>query len=857
MRHDGQLGVVWTIVLCGLLCATGPTFAAVTASEIDEAVAATCTYEYGQSPKVLQAVEKLVQETHGNAELRACLEQELAKEIGSDATFAGKQFACRMLWIIGTEAWAPALGKMLVGDDERAAEAACYALSRHPSPAVDTALRDALGKARGSGPVAVINLLGDRRDAQGVVTIGVLAESEEDAVADAAIVALGKIATEQAVGVLAEIRKGGNVERSAAASHAALQCAQELAGRGKPAEARALYEQLAGPGEPLHIRRGALLGRIALGGPEAISQVLSSLRGEDDALKAAAIASVRVMRGENVSKLFADELAGLPAREQVLLIEALVDHGDPVVRGAITRASEHPEAPVRIAALKGLGVLGDASSVAVLARTAVGENAAEAAVAAMSLRMLEGDGVDAAIVEVMGVSEADLRAALIDVLADRGCAGAVPALLREAAGENGDVCTAAFKALGRLAEPAELPVLVELLVNLKAEAALPDAERAVGSVARKIAGESKRADAVLAALNATDQPGVRCSLLRVLGRVANDPAYEALVDAVNSDDAEVRDAGVRALASWPDGRAEHVLLDVFENTRDDTHRVLALRGYLRLLGLAEDRVAQETVRKYMDAMDHARRPEEKKLVLSGLANVKHPDALKAAQACLDDSGVAEEAALAATKIARATIGTDREQVRAAMVKLLAVSKDEDLRGQAEEILRRVDKFGDCISAWQVAGPYTQEGKKYDQLFDIPFGPEEPGAKGVAWRVLPAGTDAEHPCILDLLEAIGGDQRVAYALTWVHSEADQPARLELGSDDGVKAWLNGRLVHANNAARAVIPYTDNADVTLSRGWNSLLLKITQNNGPWGFCARICRPDGTRLEDIRVDCMHKGD
>jgi len=143
------------------------------------------------------------------------------------------------------------------------------------------------------------------------------------------------------------------------------------------------------------------------------------------------------------------------------------------------------------------------------------------------------------------------------------------------------------------------------------------------------------------------------------------------------------------------------------------------------------------------------------------------------------------------------------------------------------------------------------------LFDVAFEPEKPGAKGVAWRPLPAGTDPKRPWILDLLKAIGGHQRVAYALTWVHSDKPQAARLELGSDDGVKAWLNGRLVHANNAARAAQPYTDRAEVTLRAGWNPLLLKITQNDSPWEFCARIRGRDGKRLDGIRVDAAHEGD
>jgi len=121
---------------------------------------------------------------------------------------------------------------------------------------------------------------------------------------------------------------------------------------------------------------------------------------------------------------------------------------------------------------------------------------------------------------------------------------------------------------------------------------------------------------------------------------------------------------------------------------------------------------------------------------------------------------------------------------------------------------------------------------------------------ISWA-LPVGFDPKQPWRFDLLKFLGGEQRVAYVRTRVHSEREQPARLELGTDDGVKAWLNGRLVHANNVARPLAVGSDTAEVTLQPGWNTLLLKITQNNLGWEFCARLIGRDGARLEGVRLN------
>ncbi len=119
--------------------------------------------------------------------------------------------------------------------------------------------------------------------------------------------------------------------------------------------------------------------------------------------------------------------------------------------------------------------------------------------------------------------------------------------------------------------------------------------------------------------------------------------------------------------------------------------------------------------------------------------------------------------------------------------------------------------------------------------------------------MPAGTDPKRPWILDLLKLYPGDSRAAYVRTWIHSEIKQTALLEIGSDDGVKAWLNGKLVHANSIARAAIPGSDRTSIALKKGANKLMLKITQNVSRWEFCARLRSANGKKPALIAADCF----
>ena len=74
---------------------------------------------------------------------------------------------------------------------------------------------------------------------------------------------------------------------------------------------------------------------------------------------------------------------------------------------------------------------------------------------------------------------------------------------------------------------------------------------------------------------------------------------------------------------------------------------------------------------------------------------------------------------------------------------------------------------------------------------------------------------------------------------------------LGSDDGVKAWLNGNLVHGNNVDRGLVVDQDMALVGLKKGTNELLLKVTQGGGGWAVAARIVAMDGLPIAGLRAE------
>jgi hypothetical protein len=103
-----------------------------------------------------------------------------------------------------------------------------------------------------------------------------------------------------------------------------------------------------------------------------------------------------------------------------------------------------------------------------------------------------------------------------------------------------------------------------------------------------------------------------------------------------------------------------------------------------------------------------------------------------------------------------------------------------------------------------------------------------------WAVL----EAEYNAIdLTQLHETENVYNIAYLLAQIEMPEDREAVLGVGSDDAVKVWLNGELVHENWVIRGVGVDNDRVAVHFREGTNQLVLKIQNTGGPWGFCCRL--------------------
>ena len=82
-----------------------------------------------------------------------------------------------------------------------------------------------------------------------------------------------------------------------------------------------------------------------------------------------------------------------------------------------------------------------------------------------------------------------------------------------------------------------------------------------------------------------------------------------------------------------------------------------------------------------------------------------------------------------------------------------------------------------------------------------------------------------------------DYTVAYAYSEIVSPDDREILFALGSDDGIKVWVNGDVVHENHRARGLHYDQDRVVVKLKAGNNRVLVKVDEGVGAWGFALRL--------------------
>lgn len=628
-------------------------------------------YEFGRSRVVLSGLE---------AEIRTApperlqeIESKLIEILESPkATYAGKLFVCRMLRRVGSEKAVLPLSRLLY--DEKLSDPARFALQGLPCPEAGDVLLQSLDTLKGDLRIGVIGSLAQRKDWRAVPKIAPWIRSDDLELAGACISALGRIGGIDGARVLGHLEAPGELRD--ARDDALLMCADHLLEENEPA-AKAIYRDLAEKDNPAMTRIAAYRGLLMAAGEEAPTLLLAMLIDEDPKVRRTAGRFINEVPGNEVGTELSGQLPALPEDAQVLVLEAFAVRGDRATLPAAAAAVNSEIVAVRVAAVNAVGALGGADHVELLAQTAVLEGE-DGDAALHGLCRLNGEGVDEAILDSLEANAGAIRAALITAMKERRCPGAVETFLEFAEDPDPEVRRASIEGLQALASEWHIYSLLNLLKSAQDEDDREGLEDAVLSTLNRFEDQEKRAKYLLAYLEEAPDlaPAARKSLIVMLGRLPCEQSLQALYDAAQRDEEEVRDAAVRALAEWPDATPMAFLFEVARTTVDESLHALLFDGYLRMANLAKDRDPEERRRIYENALALARTHEEKARTLEASAEAADFWVLGFLKPFRQDPSLREDAEAALKKVQAALARTVSHDAKGCPVRLVHPYEDK-------------------------------------------------------------------------------------------------------------------------------------------------------------------------------------
>jgi HEAT repeat protein len=642
------------VLVVSLLVVAGVVQAAEDSSaKISAAIRTAQNWKDGDPAGDLSYLSAAVVTAAQNAEKNKAMEQLMIQGLAGAKTRAGRDFFCRQLVVVGSEAAVAELAKLLT--DAESSHMARYALARIPGPAANAALLETLDKVDEKLKVGMVHSLGVRRCRQSVDKIAAFLDgSHEPDLVVASLVALSRIDSEAAVAAVAKARESVPAKLKMAATDAYLNCVARMVQQGKAAEAVAIYRKLFAAEESTMCRIAALTGLVAAQKEQSVPTVISALADRDAGVRRAAASALRYVPGAEAGQAIIGSLFAQGEDVQVMLLAVLADRRDAAALPAILKAAESANPAVRLAALAALATLGDASVVPMLAgRAATAKDPAEQQAARNSLNNLRGNAVNAAIARQLGDGQPGVRIEAARSLAARGAVDQSAALFRAAEDKQAALAIEALKALRALTKAEQIPALVKLLAAVKNAAVRGEAENTVVTVAATTPAGKNPAEPVLAALPGAAEPEARASLIRVLGRTAHASALPILEASVKDSRAEVKDAAIRALADWPTGEPAKVVWAIATDPSSSrVHRIVALRGYVNMIAKQAQATDDQILDDYARSLELASRVEDKQLILSKLALVRHRRALEMTQRLSSDPALKQSAEAAIASIQR-------------------------------------------------------------------------------------------------------------------------------------------------------------------------------------------------------------
>jgi hypothetical protein len=458
------------------------------------------------------------------------------------------------------------------------------------------------------------------------------------------------------------------------------------------AAAAPLYDRLCAAGAPRQFRAGAARGSILCRGKQAAARLVALLRGSDDDLRDGALWAARHdLPGAETTRALTLALAGLPEATQLRLLDVLAGRGDPSALPVLRACAAVASTPMRVAAAGAIARLGGAAEAGALVAL-MDDKAPEVRQAAReALADVPGREVATATARLLTHAQPARRADGAALAQRLKLAALAPALAGALRDPSATVRTAAARALSELGKPEQAPALCAALAAGSGGPDCDAMEQALTAVAGR-AGDLDAAAGPPADALARATPAGRASLLRVLGSIGSGRALQAVRATLAGSDTASRADAADALCSWPNDAAAPDMLALAQGTGGPAERTKALRGILRLAGVAEV-PAERRLALCAQGAPLVERDPERRMLLSALAGIAAWPALELALPMLESPGVKEEACATVVAIAAGLAdGPGSAKLTQPLARVIAAAPAQATAEKARALVEKVRQY---------------------------------------------------------------------------------------------------------------------------------------------------------------------
>ncbi|MBE3124481.1 MAG: DUF1080 domain-containing protein [Acidobacteria bacterium] len=513
--------------------------------------------------------------------------------------------------------------------DETLAGPAAAALLSIGGPEAARAFLKSLDTAPRGARLTVVKSLGELRAREALKKLLVLAQGGDEGLRRAALSALANIGDPAAGPVLSKVRVAVSFRERAQAPSLYLLFARRLVETGRTAQgldtARAVLASYGRP-EESHFASEALALIVSTLKDKALPDLLRAADSPDRGFRVAALELALSIPGSEATARWVEKAAGSGPDVRADIIGMLGRRGDAAALPFVRESLLSRDKLVRLAAIPAAARLGGEAVLPDIVKLVGAAGEEEIPALRAALLGYRGTLVVPECVRILDSTPLPGKAVLIDVLGEKGARQEIDRVFVLAQDPEPAVRSAAVGALANLAGEKDLPRLVSMLEKASDGDDILRLQEAVASAVRRNPDPMKRADVLLELLK-NAPPTRKIAILRVLPRIGGTRPLQAAVEEYGSADAQVQSVAVYALSQWPDYRAADELLRIVATTKTRKHLLLAVEGYVRLVGRAnmpngkKIGLLQDLLARPMD--DAARKP-----VLAGIAAVREPESLR-------------------------------------------------------------------------------------------------------------------------------------------------------------------------------------------------------------------------------------